>query len=148
MTNEPNLELLDEAGDLGLELLRRLDLLTGAGVHEDISCPKYKVLSVIRSHGTISVGNLAKAIQCVQSTTSEALARLEKVGLITKTRNVYDGRAVIVELTETGHQMVERYRRRVHGGYVSLFTVLSLAERDTFLSAMKQLGALLQKGTE
>jgi DNA-binding MarR family transcriptional regulator len=144
-TNETNAELAEEAGELALELLRRLDLLAGAGVHDDISCTKYKVLSVIRSHGTISVGNLARAIGSAQSTASEMLARLEKAGLVTKVRNALDGRAVIVETTDRGGQLVERHRRRVHERYVSLLTGLSLVERDTFLSALKQLDALLHE---
>ena len=145
-TNKPITDLAGEAGNLAMELLRRLDLLAGSGVHEDISYTKYRVLSAIPGpQGSISVGNLGRAIGLAQSTTSEAVARLKKTGLVTKTRNVYDSRAVTVELTKTGHQIVERYRRRVHERYVSLFNGQSPAERATFLSALKQLDTLLPR---
>jgi len=139
-TNGPIPELVDEAGGLAL--------LAGADVHDDISYAKYKVLCAVQKTDRMAIGNLGRAVGSATSTTSEIVTRLAKTGLVTKTRNVYDGRVVTVELSDRGRQAVERYRRRIHEGYVSLFTGMSPVERDTFLSALKQLDALLQKGTE
>lgn len=147
-TNEPIPNLVGEADGLALELLRRLDLLAGAYVHEGVSYSRYRVLSVIHSQGSISVGTLGRAMGLAQSTISEVVARLEKVGIVAKTRNVYDGRAVIVELSDRGRRLVEQYRRRVHERYLSLYRGLSPAERETFLGALKQLDELLRKGME
>jgi DNA-binding MarR family transcriptional regulator len=146
--NEPILDLVDEAGGLAEELLRRLDLLAGAGMHEDVSYSKYKTMAVIRTSGPIAVGALGKIIGSPQSTTSEMVARLAKAGLVEKSRNVYDGRAVFVELSLRGRQLVEQYRGRVHEGYRALFGRMSPPERDVFLRALERLDELLRKGTD
>ena len=152
-TNEPITELADEVGELAQELLRRLDLLAGAAMREDISYSKYKMLSLIQKHGPISIGAMARATSSAQSTTSEMAARLMKAGLVKKLRgspggNVTDGRVVTVELSDHGRQMVEQHRGRVHQGYLALITRMPPAERDAFLRTLKQLDALLSKGTE
>jgi len=152
-TNEPIPDLLDEAEGLAHELLRRLDLLAGARTHGDTSYSQYKMLSVIHNHGPITVGNLGKVIGSAQSTTSEMVARLSKSGLVQKFRgspggNVTDGRVVTVEITDLGRQLVKRRRKRIHEGYLSLFNGLSPIERETYLSALKQLDELLRKGME
>jgi excisionase family DNA binding protein len=138
-------ELADEAGVLTQELLRRLELLAGADVHEDVSYTKYKTLSVILRNGHVTVGSLGRAISSAQSTTSEMVARLEKARLITRTRCPRDGRSVLVELSDRGRQLAERYRRRIHEGYRTLVDKMSPAERDAFVGALKQLEDLLSE---
>jgi DNA-binding MarR family transcriptional regulator len=152
-TNEPNTELEEEVGGLAQELLRRLDLLAGAAMHEDISYSKYKMLSLFQKHGPITIGGMAKAISSAQSTTSEMATRLMKAGLVKKLRGspggtVTDGRVVTVELSDHGRQMVEQHRGRVHQGYLALIARMPPAERDAFLGALQQLDALLRKGMD
>lgn len=147
-TNEPIPDLVDEAGGLAHELLRRLDLLASANIHGDTSYSQYKVLSAIHNHGPITIGNLGKIVGSAQSTTSEMVVRLSKSGLVAKVRGQYDGRVATVEITDLGRLLVRRRRKRIHEGYMSLFDRLSPVERDSFLSALQQLEALLSKGTE
>ncbi len=146
--NEATMEPVDQIEELAQELMRRLDLLSGSKVQEDISYGQYKVLSVIHNHGPISVGNLGRLVGSAQSTTSEMVARLTKSGLVTKVRGPYDGRVVMVELTDQGRQLLRRRRKRVREGYQTLFNRLSVGERDTFMNAVKQLDEILRKATD
>ena len=146
-TNEATMEPVDQIEELAQELLRRLDLLSGSKVQEDISYGQYKVISVIHSHGPISVGSLGRLVGSAQSTTSEMVARLTKAGLVTKVRGPYDGRVVVIELTEQGRQLMLRRRKRVREAYTALFSKLSSAEQATFIESIRKLSEIIAKNT-
>ncbi len=139
VTADP-IEMVEEQAQ---ELMRQLDLLSGSKVQEDISYGQYKVLSVIHNQGPISVGNLGRLVGSAQSTTSEMVARLTKAGLVTKVRGPYDGRVVMVELTESGRQLMRRRRKRVREGYQSLFEQMPDPQREQFVESLRSLNDLL-----
>jgi len=145
---ETNMEPIEQIEELAQELMRRLDLLSGSKVQEDISYGQYKVISVIHNHGPISVGNLGRLVGSAQSTTSEMVARLTKSGLVNKVRGPYDGRVVMVELTDQGRQLMRRRRKRVREGYQALFNRMADTERDSFLSSLRNLDELLTRATD
>jgi DNA-binding MarR family transcriptional regulator len=133
---------------LAQELMRQLDLLSGSKMQEDISYGQYKVISVIHNQGPISVGNLGRLVGSAQSTTSEMVARLTKAGLVTKVRGPYDGRVVMVELTEQGRQLMKRRRKRVREAYQALFAKISSDEQEGLVNSLRTLNSILDKGTE
>jgi len=139
---------IEEIEELSQELMRRLDLLGGSKVQEDISYGQYKVISVIHNQGPISVGNLGRLVGSAQSTTSEMVARLTKSGLVSKVRGPYDGRVVMVELTDQGRQLMRRRRKRVRDGYQTLFSKLSAAERDSFVDSLRTIEGLLARAED
>jgi DNA-binding MarR family transcriptional regulator len=128
--------------------MRRFDLLSGAKSQEDISLGQYKVLSVINNHSPISVGNLGRLVGAAQSTTSEMVARLTRSGMVTKVRGPYDGRVVMVELTDQGRQLMRRRRKRMHEAYQSLFNRLSGDEQMIFINAIRTLTDIIDKVTD
>ena len=73
---------------------------------------------------------------------------LTKAGLVNKVRGPYDGRVVMVELTDQGRQLMRRRRKRVREGYQALFEKLQPAERDSFLGSLKSLPDILSKVTD
>ncbi len=145
---EATLDSIETVEELAQELMRQLDLLSGSKVQEDISYGQYKVISVIHNHGPISVGNLGRLVGSAQSTTSEMVARLTKAGLVTKVRGPYDGRVVMVELTDQGRQLMRRRRKRVREAYQTLFAKLSTVEQDVFVDSLRKLNEILSKTTE
>jgi DNA-binding MarR family transcriptional regulator len=138
-------ETIEMVEEQAQELMRQLDLLSGSKVHEDISYGQYKVISVIHSHGPISVGNLGRLVGSAQSTTSEMVARLTKAGLVTKVRGPYDGRVVMVELTDQGRQLMRRRRKRVREGYQGLFERLQGGQQERFVDSIRYLNDLLRQ---
>ena len=139
--------VIETVEEMAQELMRRLDLLSGSKVQDEISYGQYKVISVIHNHGPISVGNLGRLVGSAQSTTSEMIARLTKAGLVTKVRGPYDGRVVVVELTDQGRQLMRRRRTRVREGYQGLFGRLTPAEQESFVGSLKNLDEILSKIT-
>jgi DNA-binding MarR family transcriptional regulator len=150
MTTETNTasDPIEQVEELAQELMRQLDLLSGSKVQEDISYGQYKVISVINNHGPISVGNLGRLVGSAQSTTSEMVARLTKAGLVTKVRGPYDGRVVMVELTDQGRQLMRRRRKRVREAYQALFAKLTSGDQQSFIGSLRSLNDILAKAGE
>jgi len=148
-TEKQTLDLVDQVEELSQELLQRLDLLSGGGsTSGNISNSQYRMLSAVHKHSPRKMGNLSKLVGAAQSTTSEMMSRLVKMGLITKVRGPLDGRVVMAKLTIEGEQLLQRRRKSARDGYQKLISRMSPGEDDLFLSALKQLDALLSKGTE
>ena len=145
---ELTVDSIEVVEELALELMRQLDLLSGSKVQEDISYGQYKAISVIHNHGPISVGNLGRLVWSAQSTTSEMVTRLTKANLVAKVRGPYDGRVVMVDLTDQGRQLMRRRRKRVREAYQGLFTKLGPAEQDSFVTALRSLNDILRKASE
>jgi DNA-binding MarR family transcriptional regulator len=63
-----------------------------------------RVLILLQLDGDHSVGDLAQQASLDQSTLSHILRRLEKQGLVMRTRQALDNRSVLVSLTADGKQ--------------------------------------------
>ena len=138
--NSESVELVEEQAQ---ELMRHLDLLVGNKVQDDLSYGQYKVMALIHAHGSISVGNLGRLVGSAQSTTSEMVARLTKSNLVAKVKGPYDGRVVMVELTDQGRALMRRRRKIVRDAYQSLFDKLATDDRRKFVDAIRVVNGIL-----
>ena len=71
-----------------------------------LTAPQLAALHTIQRKQPIAVGALAKEIHLSQGTVTGILDRLEKRGLVVRTRGNQDRRSVLVELTEAGDKLV------------------------------------------
>ncbi len=67
-----------------------------------LTYPQYLVMLILWERGTATVSELGVSLQLDSGTLSPLLRRLEKSGLIMKTRLATDERTVLVSLTATG----------------------------------------------
>ena len=108
-------------------------MLDGVG----LTYPQYLVLLVLWERGTTMVTAIGHALQLETGTLSPLLKRLEANGLIARTRQPGDERAVLVSLTAAGRELETRLadvqRRAAHA------TGLSRAEITELRTALKQL---------
>ncbi|MCR5352590.1 MAG: MarR family transcriptional regulator [Bacteroidales bacterium] len=74
----------------------------------NITYPQYLVLLVLWEQDMQPVNDLAKRLHLETNTVTPLLQRMEKDGLVTRTRGRRDGRQVIVSLTEKSREMEER----------------------------------------
>ncbi|HET8927963.1 MAG TPA: MarR family transcriptional regulator [Microbacterium sp.] len=67
-----------------------------------LSYPQYLVLAMLWEHGDQPVGDLVAGLQSDYGTITPLVKRMEKQGLVARTRNPDDERSVIVSLTPAG----------------------------------------------
>jgi MarR family transcriptional regulator, organic hydroperoxide resistance regulator len=78
-----------------------------------LTYPQYLVLSTLWEQGEKTVGELVALLQLDYGTLTPLLKRLEKRGLVRRTRSPADERSVIVSLTDQGIDL----RRHANGIY-------------------------------
>ena len=70
-----------------------------------VSYPQYLVLAVLWRDGDLSVGDIVAALRSDYGTITPLVKRMERQGLVTRTRNPRDERSVVVALTDDGDRL-------------------------------------------
>src|SRR3954447_24571434 len=99
------LDLADTLVGVARELLGVAVRTVGQGP-VDITVVQHRVLVLLSEEGTLSVTDVAESLGVDQSNGSRVCQRLEKLGLIARSRAAHDGRAVDVALTAAGRRQV------------------------------------------
>jgi len=106
--------------------------------HAALTPTQMVVLSLL-DDGALRIGSLAATMGAAQNTVSEVVARLSRSGLVRKTPDPVDGRAVLVELTPAGRLALERRRKAMRDYHRSVLKALSPKERHKFVEAFEVL---------
>lgn len=136
--------------DLASELQRVLSKLitvvrrgdTNSASRPDLTLAQVSILLTLLDSGPIRMTELAIRERVRTPTTTVAIRRLEKLGLVKRSRDPSDMRAVLVEVTPEG---LVQYRealeaRRLH--LVELLNRLTKTEHDDLIRALKPLERL------
>ena len=102
-----------QAGRLGDQLCFALYAATNAMTRTyrplltelDITYPQYLVLLVLWERDGIRLGEIAEELYLATHAVSPIIDRLEETGLVKRTKDPADGRAVAVELTMRGREL-------------------------------------------
>lgn len=104
----------------------------------EITPQQFWLMRHLRNDGPLSIGELAEALGISPSSATIACKRLEKVGLVSRRRQVDDERVVLVELTAHGIEQVESWRVRYRETLSDLLSPLSDAEREELRRLLEQ----------
>lgn len=132
-----------EHNDLGL-LFRRAARLMLRGHHHHhgpVHPAQSRVLALLRERSPVSQRLLMEELGVRSGSLSELLAKLERHGLIERTRDEEDKRGFVISLTAHGDALVAEHALRERELSAALFAPLDEEERS-------QLRALLQKLTD
>ncbi|MFN0144022.1 MAG: MarR family winged helix-turn-helix transcriptional regulator [Mycobacterium sp.] len=139
----PETQVIDLAGELQrvvaklITVVRRGD--ANSGSRPDLTLAQVSILLTLLDSGPIRMTELAARERVRTPTTTVAIRRLEKLGLVKRSRDPSDMRAVLVEVTPQG---LVQYRealeaRRLH--LAELLNRLTDAERADLVRALKAL---------
>jgi DNA-binding MarR family transcriptional regulator len=101
-------------------VLRRGDK-TAASPADDLTLAQLSILVTLLDQGPMRMTELAAHEKVRTPTTTVAIRRLEKLGLVKRTRDPSDLRAVLVEITPKGHA---EHREALDNRYAALATML------------------------
>jgi len=139
----PESQVIDLAGDLQRVLAKLITVVrrgdTNTGSRPDLTLAQVSILLTLLDSGPIRMTELATRERVRTPTTTVAIRRLEKLGLVKRTRDPSDMRAVLVEVTPEG---LVQYRealeaRRLHLAW--LLDRLTEDERADLVRALKPL---------
>lgn len=144
--SEPDAQVTDLAADLQRVLSRVFNMLrrgdANRGSRPDLTLAQISILLTLLDSGPIRMTELATRERVRTPTTTVAIRRLEKVGLVRRSKDPSDMRAVLVEVTADG--MVQ-YREALEARRTYLAAMLdrlSESERADLTRALKPLERL------
>jgi len=132
--------------DVFLDLIRTADLLSRRAnqllKNEDLSMTQYNVLRILRgSPEGLSCGDISSRMITRDPDITRLLDRMEKRGLISRSRETIDRRMVIAKITSTGLELLARLDKPVQDTHRAQFGHLGekrLKELSELLAACRQ----------
>ena len=136
-----------EAGPgLGADLLAvvaRLNRYATQRIQMPLPSAQARLLATIDAHGEARICDLAAVDHCSQPTMTTQVRRLEDAGLVTRTVDPGDARAVRIRITPEGLRTLNRVRVDRASAIEPQLARLQPADRQTLIEAVKVLRRLL-----
>ncbi len=106
--------------------------------------PQLLALQVIGRQGELNVGDLARRINLSQGTVTTILDRLEKRGLVVRTRSTTDKRRVVVSLSEIGSEALASAPTLLQEHFLDAFSRLGDWEQNLILSSLQRVAEMME----
>jgi DNA-binding MarR family transcriptional regulator len=135
-------ELADRLHSIAIHLLRQVRVQDAAS---GLAPARLSALSVLVFGGAMSLNDLARAEQVRPPTMSRIVDALESAGLIRRTVNPQDRRAVVLEATEKGIAILWQGRKRRVRFLAKHLSRLSEQERKQIDAAIKAIQKAMTK---
>ncbi|BBY90084.1 MarR family winged helix-turn-helix transcriptional regulator [Mycolicibacterium tokaiense] len=135
---------------LGADLLKvvaRLNRFATQRTQLPLPWAQARLLSTIEDRGEARISDLAELDHCSQPTMTTQVRRLEDAGLVTRTADPGDARAVLIRITEAGVDVLARARIDRAAVIDPLLEQLTDADRaalSTAVDVMRQMLASAQ----
>jgi MarR family transcriptional regulator, temperature-dependent positive regulator of motility len=153
----PGSEGSDESSDLVSgyadapgHLLRRAQQahtqLWAEGVPVDVTSSQYSILAALSVHGDLDQAAVGRLLSLDKSSVAELASRMERRGLIQRSRDDRDARRQVLRITEEGGRTVTEAAPYVHQVGQQLLAQLEAVERAPFISCLKRVGDAAIRG--
>lgn len=127
-----------------LSVVARINRLANQRVRMPIPFAQARLLSTIEDQGEARISDLAALDHCSQPTMTTQVRRLEDAGMVTRTPDPLDARAVLIRITPDGVAAL-RQARLDRGATIDPYLErLSDAERESLTDAVVVLRRLLK----
>ncbi|KGI82738.1 MarR family transcriptional regulator [Actinopolyspora erythraea] len=91
---------------------RKMSLEVAAEVHPELDPASYSLLLMVADAGSLRAIEVAERIGLDKSTVSRQLANLERLELLRRVPDPEDGRARLIQLSESGRSRLDQARQR------------------------------------
>ena len=137
----------DDIGDQVIVALRRViravDLHSRTLVESHgLTGPQALILKALQN-GSLPAGELATQVSLSQGTVTDILNRLEKRGLISRSRDTEDRRRVLVEATDTALTLLEQSPPLLQESFAERFGNLHDWEQTQLLASLQRIAAMM-----
>ncbi len=125
-------------------IMRAVELHSRELVDEHgLTGPQLAVMKAIARLETASVTAIARAVFLGRPTVTRVLTRLERRGLVERTRSPHDRRSVIVKVTHRGYEILEHAPSLLQERFRDELARLEDWERTTILSTLQRIATMM-----
>jgi DNA-binding MarR family transcriptional regulator len=108
-----------------------------------LTAPQLATLQEIARHQALSPGAIARAIHLSQPTVAGILNRLEQRGLVTRSRDAPDRRAVTVRITGTGARMLASAPSLLQDRFRGALARLEIDQQTQMLETLQRIATVM-----
>lgn len=130
------------ASDL-LAVVARINRLANQRVRLSLPFAQARLLSTIEGEGSARISDLAAIDHCSQPTMTTQVRRLEDAGLVSRTVDPDDARAVLISITPQGVAALAQVRADRGKAIDPFLAELDSSDRDTLAAAVGIMRGLL-----
>jgi DNA-binding MarR family transcriptional regulator len=130
--------------DLGHVFEQLVRVVRGLSTAGDLTLPAATTLSRSATEGPQRLTDLASRERRSQPGMTQLVTRLERDGLVRRTHSPDDGRVVLVEITQTGRDLLEQRRTQRTGALSALLDRLDPTDRDAVRATLPALQRLTE----
>lgn len=137
---------LEAQQGLGADLLAvvaRINRLATQRIQMPLPAAQARLLATIEAHGEARIGDLAAVDHCSQPTMTTQVRRLEEAGLVTRTVDPCDARAVRIKITAEGRHTLNAVRADRAAAIAPQLAQLAPADREVLAQAVDVLRRLV-----
>jgi DNA-binding MarR family transcriptional regulator len=138
-----NITLLQGLGADLLAVVARLNRLATQRIQMPLPAAQARLLATIEVHGEARIGDLAAVDHCSQPTMTKQVRRLEDAGLVSRTVDPGDARAVRIRITPEGRRTLNAVRADRAAAIEPQLAMLEPADREVLTEAVQVLRRLL-----
>jgi DNA-binding MarR family transcriptional regulator len=109
----------------------------------NVSAPQIACMLALLEGGPLALSQIAKKIMVNSSTLTGIIDRLEKKGLVARTRTSQDRRVITIELTRAGRDLAENAPPPIQMKIVEGLKRLDEEEREQILQALSKLAEMI-----
>lgn len=143
----------EKAGEFDVDyeltrLLRRSrvrGLKRAAELHESLDFTSYLLLMAIHDDDGLHGSDLAESFGVHKSTISRSISTLEKLGLVERVADPYDGRAQLLTASVDAARRIDEMRERGQGWLAEILAEWSIAERTAFANGLARFNAVAEQ---
>ena len=146
-TEHPVLAAGDELGADLLAVVARLNRLATQRAQLPLPWAQARLLSTIEDQGEARISDLAALDHCSQPTMTTQVRRLEDAGLVTRSTDPGDARAVLIRITDKGRQVLTQARIDRAAAINPRLERLEPGERETLAAAVAIIRRILADAT-
>ena len=108
-----------------------------------LTAPQLLILQAVAASGELTMGEIASEVSLSQATVTTILDRLEKRGLLTRTRGEQDKRRVYARLTDEGNTVVHSAPTPLQEEFTKRFGELQDWEQSLILSSLQRVASMM-----
>ena len=128
--------------------LRRINMATDIGAKRlardtGLTTPQLLTMQAVSDASSLTVGEVARAINLAMATTTSIVNGLERKGLLDKRRDLNDKRRVIVTLTTAGTRLIQDAPKTLQDLLARRFGDLEPWEQSFVLAALQRVATLM-----
>lgn len=143
LTSTPSGAATTDLGSGLLSVVARMHRWATRNASLPISHAQARLLAQIEELAPSRIGDLARADHCSQPTMTTQVQRLEELGVVSRAADPDDGRAVLIDLTDSGRILLTQMRQARAAAVAPMFDALSIDDRQCILDAIGVMTTLL-----